>query len=282
MHKALKLLATHLTVILLLFFLAVPGPAWAAAYITGSGCSISNVGYLVALAAEYERRTGTKVFVRGGGSLVGIEDLRNGNVDFAASCRGREAGDPEGLQFIQVAWDALVFIVHESNPVDNISLDNVRSIYEGKITNWRELGGRDARIELFVSRPRKGLSGVEASVRDMLLPGKAVESPNARLVPSSGIVEQLVEKTADGFAATGFSSASKRRVKMLKLNGVYPTVKAIIAGKYGLRRPLFLLVPSNPKPEVMKFVSFALSEEGQRFISSQGVVSFLDLNEAGR
>jgi phosphate transport system substrate-binding protein len=281
MYKALKILTTYLTVVLFSFFFAGPREAWPAAYITGSGCSISNVGYLTALAGEYQRRTGTKVFVRGGGSLVGIEDLRNGNVDFAASCRGREAGDPKGLQFIQVAWDALVFIVHKSNPVDNISLDNVRSIYEGKITNWRQLGGRDALIELFVSRSRMGLSGVETSVRDMLLSGKAVESPNARFVPSSGIVEQLVETTADGFASTGFSSASRRRVKMLKVNGVYPTVKAIVSGKYGLRRPLFLLIPSNPKPQVMKFVSFALSEEGQHFISSQGMVSVLDLNEAG-
>jgi phosphate transport system substrate-binding protein len=281
MNRALRILTTYLTVILLSFFFAGPRAAGAASYITGSGCSISNVGYLTALAGEYERRTGTKVFVRGGGSLVGIEDLKNGSVDFAASCRGREAGDPKGLQFIQVAWDALVFIVHKSNPVSNISLDNVRAIYEGKIANWRQLGGRDALIKLFVSQSRRGLSGVETSVRDMLLSGKAVESPNARFVPSSGIVEQLVETTPDGFAATGFSSASKRRVRMLKVNGVYPTMKAIIAGKYGLRRPLFLLVPANPKPEVMKFVSFALSEDGQRFISSQGVVSFLDLDEAG-
>jgi phosphate transport system substrate-binding protein len=279
MYNAFKVLTTYLTVILLLFFFADPREAWPAAYITGSGCSISNVGYLSALAKEYERRTGTRVLVRGGGSLVGIEDLRNRNVDFAASCRGREAGDPEGVQFIQVAWDALVFIVHESNPLDNISLNDVRSIYEGKITNWRQLGGRDARIELFVSRPRKGLSGVEKSIRDLILHGKAVRSPNARLVPSSGIVEQLVEKTPDGFATTGFTSARKRKVKVLKVDGVYPTAKTIVRGQYGLKRPLFLLIPADPKPEVMKFVSFALSEEGQRFISSQGAVAFQDFNE---
>jgi phosphate transport system substrate-binding protein len=279
MYNAFKVLTTYLTAILLLFFFSGPREAWPAAYITGSGCSISNVGYLSALAKEYERRTGTRVLVRGGGSLVGIEDLRNGNVDFAASCRGRGAGDPEGAQFIQVAWDALVFIVHESNPLDNISLNDVRSIYEGKITNWRQLGGRDARIKLFVSRPRKGLSGVEASIRELILHGRAVQSPNARLVPSSGIVEQFVEKTPDGFATTGFTSARKRSVKILKVNGVYPTVKAIVSGQYGLKRPLFLLIPADPKPEVTKFVSFALSEEGQRFISSQGVVPFQVFNE---
>lgn len=276
MHNALKAVICCITVIFL-SFLPFARRAWTATYITGSGCSISNVGYLRALAEEYQRRTGTRVFVRGGGSVVGIEDLRSGNADFAASCRGRKPGDPENIQFIQVAWDALVFIVHESNPVSNISLDEVRSIYEGRITNWRQLGGRDGPIVLFVSRPRKSLSGVGTSIRNLIFHGKRVTYPNARLVPSSGIVEQLVEKTPEGFAATGFSSAQKRKVKMLKVNGVFPAGKTIIDGTYRLRRPLFLLVPPVPKPEVMKFVSFALSEEGQRFISSQGVVSFLDV-----
>ncbi|MEJ2696133.1 MAG: phosphate ABC transporter substrate-binding protein [Candidatus Sulfobium sp.] len=277
MQNSFKVVTICLTLALLSFLFAVPRPAWPADYITGSGCSISNVGYLSALAEEFERRTGTRVFVRGGGSVVGIQDLKSGNVDFAASCRGRIAGDPRGLQFIQVAWDALVFIVYPTNPVSDISLDAVRSVYLGRITDWRELGGRGGPIKLFLSRPRKGLSGVETSIRKLVLNGKRISSPNARLVPSSGIVEQLVERTPDGFAATGFTSARKRKVKILKVNGVYPTIKTIVDGTYGLRRPLFLLVPPQPKPEVMKFVSFALSEDGQRFISSLGVVSFLDL-----
>jgi phosphate transport system substrate-binding protein len=281
MSNPVKVLITCAAAIFLFSF-PCPPDAWSAAFITGSGCSISNVGYLSALAREFERRTGTRVFVRGGGSVVGIEDLKNGNVDFAASCRGRIAGDPRDIQFIQVAWDALVFIVHKSNPVNNISLEEVRSVYSGRITNWSELGGRDGPIELFVSRSRRGLSGVESSVRHLVLDGKTVKSPNASFVASSGIVEQLVEETPDGFAATGYTSARKRNVKMLKVNGVYPTVKAIIDGKYGLKRPLFLVIPPDPKPEVIRFVSFALSEDGQHFISSQGVVSLLDLREEDR
>lgn len=266
------------------FLLFLPGPreACGATYITGSGCSISNVGYLAALAREFERTTGMKVFVRGGGSVVGIEDLKGGTVDFAASCRGRMAGDPKDIRFIQVAWDALVFIVHETNPVSNISLDDIRSIYSGKIRNWSRLGGREGPIRLFVSRSRRGLSGVEASVRDLVMHGQTIRSPNVRFVPSSGIVEQLIENTPDGFATTGFTSARKRGVKILKVNGVYPTAQSIISGKYGLRRPLFLVISSNPKPDVMKFVSFALSEVGQQFISSQGVVSLLNVREGDR
>jgi len=250
----------------------------AADYLTGSGCSVSNVGYLNELAKEYERRTGVKVFVRGGGSVVGIEDLRGGKVDFAAACRGKEAGDPDDLQFIQVAWDVLAFIVHKTNPVDNITLDQVRAIYSANITNWRQLRGLDTPIKTYVSRPKKGLSGVEASTKKMVLKGKdPVSSPHIYPVVSSGIVEQMVEGTPEGFATTGYASARRRKVKMLKVNGITPTYKNIIDGRYPLKRPLFILVPKNHRPEVKKFVDYALGKDGQQFIRSQGVVPLLDL-----
>ena len=259
-----------------LLFQAVPD-AFAAGYLTASGCSVSNVGYLNELAKEYERQTGVKVFVRGGGSVVGIEDLRHAKVDFAASCRAREEGDPQDVRFVQVAWDALVFIVHKTNPLNNISLETVRSIYAGKVTNWKALKGADGPIKVFISRPRKGLSGVEASTMALVLKGKAPrESENTTFVASSGIVEQMVEKTPEGFATTGYSSARKRAVKMLKVDGVAPTTKSILGGRYALKRPLFILTSTHPRPEVSGFLDFVLSKAGQQFIRSQGVVSLGD------
>jgi phosphate transport system substrate-binding protein len=258
-------------------FLVMP-VADAADYLTGSGCSVSNVGYLTELAKEYEKITGKKIFVRGGGSVVGIEDLRSGKVDFAASCRSREADDPKDVRFIQVAWDVLVFIVHKKNPLENISLETVRSIYAGNITNWKQLKGNDAPMKIFISRPRKGLSGVEASTKALVLKGKTpIETANTLFVASTGIVEQMVEDTPDGFATTGYSSAKKRNVRMLKVGGVAPTAKNIVSGKYPLKRPLFILTATNPNPEVKKFIDFALSKAGQQFIRSQGVVSLLDM-----
>ncbi len=260
-----------------LFFF--PPNTYAADYLTVSGCSVSNVGYLAGLADEYEKRTGVKVFVRGGGSVVGIEDLRSGKVDFAASCRPRDAGDPADITYIQVAWDALAFIVHRSNPLENVTLDEVRSIYNGKATEWKQLkGGREAPIKIFISRTKKGLSGVEASTKQLVLNGKEpTETANTVFVASSGIVEQMVEENPDGFATTGITSARKRNVKILKVNGIAPTNKAIITNQYPLKRPLFILVPKHPKPEVTKFVDFTLSKAGQQFLKSLNVVSILDV-----
>lgn len=267
-------------IILLTFLLGyLPGITYTyAAQIVGSGCSVSNVGYLTAIAHEYEKRTGVKVLVRGGGTVVGIEDLRTGRVDFAASCREKTTADPDDIEFIQVAWDALVFIVHKSNPVDDISLDNIRSIYKGEIKNWKELKGKNSVIKIFISRPGKGLSGVDDSMRKLILEGKEpYKNPNALSLASTGIVEQMVEKTPEGYAASGFSSARKRDVKMLKISGVYPSNTTIASGKYPFKRPLFLLLPKKTKPETKKFIDFVLSKEGQRFISSQGIVSLSDI-----
>ncbi|MBI4684000.1 MAG: phosphate ABC transporter substrate-binding protein [Nitrospirae bacterium] len=265
----------YLLALVVLFF--INGSLLNAETITGSGCSVSNVGYLTELAKEYERQTGMKVFVRGGGSVMGIEDLRRGKVDFAASCRSREEGDPEDIQFIQVAWDALVFIVNKSNPLENISVNDALAIYSGRITNWQQLKGVNMPIKLIISRPQKGLSGVEASTKKLILGGKEpVVSSNTILVASTGLVEQLVEDTPEGFATTGVTSARKRNVKILKVNGVYPGKKNIIAGEYPFKRPLFVLIPGKPKPDVRKFIDFILSKGGQQFISALGVISLTD------
>lgn len=267
--------------LLILFICLANAPAYSE-QLTGSGCSVSNVGYLTELAKDYEKITGVKMFVRGGGSIVGIEDLRSGRVDFAASCRHKFADDPQGkdIDYIQVAWDALTFIVHKSNPVDNITLDEVKAIYAGKISNWKELGGGDRPIKIFISKPHSGpgLSGVDTSTREMVLNGREpVKTPNTIFLASTGIVEQMVEDTTEGFATVGFSSARKRNVKMLKLDGVYPDKKNIAKNIYPFKRPLFLLLTKNAKPEARRFVDFALSRKGQELISSYGAVPLMDI-----
>ena len=276
---ASPLSAVRAALLLLSILTSVLPRGAAAEQITGSGCSVSNLGYLTDLAKEYERRTGVKVLVRGGGSAVGIDDLRNGTVDFAASCRARETSDPADIQFVQVAWDALVPIVHPTNTVDSLTVAEIRNIYAHRTTNWSQLRNGDNRqIKVFVSRAKKGLSGVEASTRALILQGKEpAEGPGVLFLASTGIVEQMVEDAPEGFAVTGFTSAQRRAVKMLKVGGVQPTVQTIIKGTYPFRRPLFILLPKEPKPAVKKFIEFVLSPDGQRFIRTRNVVTLRDI-----
>jgi len=266
-------------ILVLFIFLAAPYcKALAAESLIGSGCSVSVPGYLNDLAKEYEKETGVKMLVLGGGSIRGLTDLQAGRIDFAASCVSKSSNDPEDFEFIVACWDALVFIVHKSNPVTNISPDQVRNIYEGKITNWRELGGPDLPLISIISTP-KGMGGIGEALSKMILKGKIVSKQmNSSLQASStAIWEQLVEDMPEGFAGTGFGSARKRNVRMLNVNGVSPTKENIISGRYPYRRPLFLVIKKNPRPEIRRFVDFVLSKKGQTLISSYGMPSLADL-----
>jgi len=255
-----------------------PLPAAAQGTLTGSGCSVSVPGYLTDLARDYEKETGVKMLVLGGGSVRGLTDLGEGRMDFAASCKSKSADDPEDFEYITASWDALVFIVHKSNPIDSITPQQVRDIYGGKINNWKQLGGPDLNLISIISSAKK-MGGVGESLSKLILNGGVVTTQkNSSLQASStAIWEQIVEEMREGFASTGFGSARKRNVKMLKVNGVAPTKENIISGKYPYRRPLFIVIKKDAKPETRKFVDFVLSKKGQKLISSYGMPSLADV-----
>jgi len=261
----------------LAFFLLPLSPLHAQS-ISGSGCSVSVPGYLNDLSRDYEKETGVKVLVLGGGSVRGLTDLAEGRMDFAASCQSKTADDPADFEYITASWDALVFIVHRSNPINSITPQQVRGIYEGKLNNWKELGGPDLGIISVITTP-KGFGGIGEALEKYILNGKRPQQMKNSTMQASSVAiwEQLVEDMREGFASTGFGSARKRNVKMLKVNGVPPTRENIISGKYPYRRPLYLVVKKDAKPETRAFVDFVLSPKGQKLISSYGMPSLVDL-----
>ena len=265
--------------LLLLAFLFLPTVhAKASEPLTASGCSISNVGYLNDLAKAYEKETGQKIFIRGGGSVVGLTELGEDKVDLAASCKSKDPKDTHDLKYSPVAWDALVFIVNPANSVSNISPQQVKDIYEGNIVNWKTLGGSDLPLKSYISS-LIGMGGIGETLSKYVLDGKWPQTTaNSSMQASSvAIWEQKVEVTPEGFASTGFDSARKRNVKMLSVNGVAPTKSSIVSGKYPYKRYLYLVTTKDPKPEVAKFVKYALSKKGQKLISSFGIPSLAEI-----
>jgi len=247
--------------------------------ITGSGCSVSVPGYLTDLAKAYQRESGIPVVVLGGGSILGLKDLREGRTDFAASCMSKQPTDPAEFTFITAAWDALVFIAHRSNPVQSITAAQVRDIYQGRLNNWRALGGPDLGL-VSVMSTTEGMGGVGESLTRLVLKGMPpTPQPYSSMQASSAAIwEQVVETTPAAFATTGFASARKRNVKMLQVNGVSPTKETIISNAYPFRRPLYLVINSKTaSAEVRRFVDYVLSVKGQAFISSLGIPSLHDV-----
>jgi len=244
-----------------------------------AGCGITKKAFMKELAAEYERIYGVPFVLEGGGATKGIRRVKNRSVDLGGSCRPKLKGVAEErfVHMTPVAWDALVVMVHKDNPVSDISLGQVKDLYEGKITNWKELGGNDAPVELLV---RKGkISGVGYTLRQLIWGNPDQEFKGSKEYPSSGPLEKAIETNPNAIGISGISSAGKRDVKLLALEGKTPSFENIQSGNYLLYRPLYItyMTRNNPRlKDIKRFIAFALSKRGRQIIREQGVVPYLD------
>ena len=257
----------------ILALLVMQGGASGAQGMKWVGCGISKKAFMGPLAAAYEKKTGVKIKLEGGGATRGIVDVGEGKADMGGTCRHVLPRQEErGVKLIPLGWDALVVLVNPSNTVKNLSLDQLKDIYTGKLANWKQVGGADRRI-LVVARSGK-ISGVGRTFRELVFKNPEQGfTPNAKFVEESAGVEQEVEKDPGAIAVSGVSSAQKRAVKLVQVNGKAPTNENIKDGSYLLYRPLYLVVKQQASDEVGKFVAFALSDAGQAVIAGEGTVN---------
>ena len=161
------------------------------------------------------------------------------------------------------------------NPVDNITFQQLRQVYLGEITNWKQLGGKDAPIDLYIRRGK--LSGVGRTLRELVFANFNQEFKANYVVKSSGPVEKGVVENINGIGISGISSAKKRDLKLLKLDGKAPNYENIKNGSYALYRPLYLVIKNgNKTPLVRDFIDYAVSPAGQNIIRSQGTVPYAE------
>jgi len=271
-------LSKYLSVLVLGIFLVSVQTVSAAETLQWAGCGITKKAFMKELAKAYTKKTGIEVKLSGGGATKGIRNAAKGAIHIGGACRVSLERHPEERDAFQipVAWDALVVFVHKKNPVDNISFAQLRQVYLGEITNWKQLGGKNAPIELYIRRGK--LSGVGRTLRELVFANYNQEFKAATyVVKSSGPVEKGVVKNINGFGVSGISSAKKRKLKLLKLDGKAPTFENIKNGSYALYRPLYLVIKrGNKTPLVRDFIKFALSKEGQDIIRAQGTVPYAE------
>lgn len=242
-----------------------------------AGCGITKKAFMAELAKGYEKKTGVKVLLEGGGATRGIRDTSNLKVDMGGSCRMTLPETDRSELYAKlypVAWDALAIIVHQSNPIDNLSTAQIKDIYTGKITNWKQLGGKDAPIKLYVRQGK--ISGVGYAIRQYIFKDGGMEFNTKYQVRSSGPLEKAIEKDPLAMGITGISSARKRNVKVIKFDGKQPTMANLMAGKYQLYRPLYLVSSSKPSKKVKEFISFAMSPAGRKIIRDNHTVPYQD------
>lgn len=265
----------HVTLLAIIFL--TPSTLFAA-NLSWVGCGVSKVAYMSDLVIAYKKESGIDITVDGGGATRGIRDVASGSADLGGSCRFYLADNPEEqiMGFEPLAWDALTVITHKSNPLENITIQQIKDIYSGKITNWKKLGGPDSPITIF---DRKGkTSGVGYTIRKLIFSDFNQEFKASKTFDSSEPLELAVEASPNAIGITGISSARHRKVKILKLDGVFPDYKAIKGGKYSLYRPLYIVFnPASPKlTDLKQFIAFAHGPKGRTIMKKNGVVPYMD------
>jgi len=253
-----------------IIILACAGITVAYSVITHSeGSEISIVGSSTvqpvaqALAQAYmAQHPDIKVTVEGGDSNVGIQSVKSGSASIGTVSRNLSETESGGLNQYQIGEDSIAVIVNPTNPVNSLTTDQLRDIYQGKITNWKQVGGEDAPIKVII---REAGSGTRITFEDILF-GSTVPQDNFTIGISTYQVMQDVAVTPN---AIGYVSqnALNTGVKVMGINGMSPTDANIASGRYVLKRPLIFLVKGTGNSAVNDFINFSLSPEGQKIVN---------------
>ena len=228
----------------------------------------------VTLEAFMKKNPGSSISLSGGGSGEGIKALIDKTADIATMSREVkkkeiDLGRAKGIEAYQniVAIDAIVPVVNPKNKVGNLSTDQLSQIYQGKITNWKEVGGDDLAI-VVVSRDSS--SGTFEAWAELVLK-KARVFPRAQLQASNGAIVQAVSKNkyAIGYIGLGYIDKS---VKALKVNGIEASAKTAISKEYPVARALYMYTSGKPQGETASYINFVRSAEGQKIVQKTGFV----------
>lgn len=237
----------------------------------------TTVGPIAKAFAGYfkEQSPNVQITVSESGSGNGAKSLINGTCQVASMSRFMKdnefsAAIEKGIMPVAhvVAMDGIAIIVHPSNPVGGLTVAQVRDIYMGKITTWKEVGGPDVKI---VKISRDTNSGTYETFEGLVMHKEKIAA-DAEYVGSNGAIRQRVLSTpgAIGYVGLGFTE----NVKPLTVDGVTPSNATVASGTYPIARPLFMFTNGYPKlgSSLHAFVTLHLSPKGQEIIESIGYV----------
>ena len=206
--------------------------------------------------------------IAAGGSVVGIEAVHDGTVDIGMASRSLEPAEAEGIEQHQVAVDVIAIVVHQSNPVEDISLARLRDVYLGRITDWSDLGGQEEAILVVV----RGMnSGTRGAFDKIVLGEMEPSAPQLEPAVAASDVAALVAGHPNAIGYLGFGHL-KLGTKVIAVDGVVPTGETARDGLYPVVRPLLFLTGPLTHPLAYGFIAFALGEEGQGVVVDRGWV----------
>lgn len=239
------------------------------------------------LEAYMKANKGVQISLSGGGSGDGIKALIDKSTDIATSSREikREEIALAGSKGVKpvahvIAYDAIIPVVNPKNKVQGLSTDQLSQIYQGKITNWKEVGGDNLKIVVI---SRDSSSGTFESW-DHFVMKKSRVAATAQMLASNGAIVTAIAKNkyAIGYLGMGYVNKS---VKGLQVNGVTASAQTALSKQYPMSRELYMYTNGEPKGEVAKFIAFIKSPKGQEIVKKEGFVpltAFKEGKKAGK
>jgi phosphate transport system substrate-binding protein len=206
------------------------------------------------------------ITVQGGGSAVGIQSALSGAAQIGMADLVTLPPEAQALKSVIVARDGIALVVNPANPVAGLSLEQARGVFNGKIRNWKEVGGEDRPISVV---SREAGSGTRSSFEQIV--GQVKLTPDAIIQDSNGTIRETVANDANaiGYLSHGLLN---EKIKALKVDDYLCTEEAIVGGHYKLVRPIFLLTPAEPALGCQAFLGYILSPAGQAIIQENGLI----------
>jgi len=254
----------------------------ASSFVEQTKITVKGSDTMVILAQKWaelymKQNPSASIQVTGGGSGVGITALINGTTDIANSSRPMKQTEIEKLKArynilgvqIPCAKDGITIFLNESNKIQVLTIKQLSDIYQGKIRNWKEVGGNDAEIRMY---GRENSSGTYTYFHDEVV--KADYAVSVQSLPGTAAVVNAVKKDVNGIGyggaayATGVKHASVK--KDANSPAVLPTPETIKNGDYPITRYLYMYLRNRPAGETKKYIDWILSQEGQLIVTEVG------------
>ena len=238
--------------------------------VTVSGST--SVGPAMEIVAEkfQAKNKGVSIEIQQVGSSAGIKNTIDGTSEIGMASRDLKPEEKAGLKETKIALDGIGIITHKSNTVKNLTTAQIKDIYTGKITNWKQVGGKDAPI---VVVSREDGSGTRDGFQEKMGFESTALTKDAQISDGSGNIKTTVagNENAIGYISLGYIDNSLNK---LKVDGIELTPESVKAKKYPISRPLLLVNKEGSiSAEGTKLINFILSDEGQKIMVDKGFIN---------
>jgi phosphate transport system substrate-binding protein len=274
---------TFLPIVLVLLLVALAAVGAGCTSSTTSGAKVQLAGsttiqpHAELLAKSFQaNNTNIKVFVQGGGSSAGVTAVGMGTADIGMSSANLTASQLSlypNLKPVPIAVDGIAIIVNPQNPVNNLTLNQVRDIFSGSISNWNQVGGPNQKINIV---NREAGSGTRDGMQKIVLKGSRFSSGGITQ-SATGAVRSYIAGDPNAIGYISFAEVDNS-VKTPGINGVIPSYNAIANGTYPIQRDLLLVTNGDPSGNAKAFIDFTLSPAGQAILKADKEVSINDVS----